>query len=673
MAKRRKASDQDPQLDLLRWSRAKGFKMTGLEPLMQQNFLEYASYVIVDRAIPDVRDGFKPVQRRILHTLFEVDDGRFHKVANVIGETMKLHPHGDASIGDALVVLANKEYFIERQGNFGSIITGHRAAAARYIECRLTPLARETLFSPPLTEFVDSYDGRKQEPLFLPAKLPVALMLGVDGIAVGMATRILPHNIVELWQAQIAILEERDFEVFPDFLQGGVMDVAEYDDGRGKVKVRAQIEQRSNKKLVITEVPYGTTTESLIASIEAAAQKGRVKIASIDDFTTDAVEIELTLTRGVDADEALPQLYAYTDCEVSLSSNILVIDDHGPKEPSVSEVLRALTARLKETLRRELEIELGDLQDRQHFMTLERLFIENRVYQRIENARSEKKVRQEVWDGMAPFAEHFVREMVDEDVSRLLRLPIRRISLFDINKHRDELQEVLAAIAAVQRKLRQMIKTTIGYVAGLIEKYADSHPRRTRIEGFEEVDKKAVARQNIRLSYDAKTQLFGSAVRGNEHVLTVSEYDRVLAICDDGSYRIMVAPEKIYLPGRVLYLAPFDVEKGAIFYVVYRDKEKIAYAKLVHILKYIKDKEYPLTKGEESSLDLLLPVAEGDEAPGELVLKHPVQKRQRIKETVFDLGTLEFTAVNARGVRLASKPVNRVQLPTRRRASPTQS
>ena len=316
--------------------------MSHLEPLMKQNFLEYASYVIVDRAIPDIRDGCKPVQRRILHTLYENDDGKFHKVANIIGESMKLHPHGDASIGEALVVLANKEYFIEKQGNYGNIMTGHQAAAARYIECRLTPLARETLFNPSLSRFQSSYDGRRQEPVYLPAKVPVVLMLGTEGIAVGMATRILPHNLKELLEAQISVLRGKKVLLVPDFAQGGRIDVTDYDDGLGKVKVRATLEAVGDKKVVVREVPYSTTTESLIASIENAIQKGKVKISSINDFTTDKVEIELILSRGIYASEVIPQLYAYTDCEVSISSNIVVIQDRHPLELSVFEVLKFL-------------------------------------------------------------------------------------------------------------------------------------------------------------------------------------------------------------------------------------------------------------------------------------------------------------------------------------------
>ena len=321
--------------------------MNRVGPLMQRNFLEYASYVIVDRAIPELADGLKPVQRRILATLHNIDDGKFHKVANVIGDTMKLHPHGDASIGDALVVLANKDYFIERQGNFGNPTTGLAAAAPRYIECRLTELARETLFNRALTQFRPSYDGRNVEPVVLPAKLPVVLMLGAEGIAVGMSTRILPHNLIELLEAQIAILDNRPIEIFPDFPTGAIVDVADYADGQGKVRIRARIEKTSDKTVTIREIPYSTTTESLIASIEAAAQKGKVKISSIDDFTTDTVEIEVGLPRGVHADEVIPQLYAHTDCEVSLTSSLLVIRHRRPAEITVSEALCALTEQLR--------------------------------------------------------------------------------------------------------------------------------------------------------------------------------------------------------------------------------------------------------------------------------------------------------------------------------------
>ncbi|MCK9462721.1 MAG: DNA topoisomerase IV subunit A [Proteobacteria bacterium] len=631
--------------------------MATLEPLMERNFLEYASYVIVDRAIPDLRDGCKPVQRRILQTLFEMDDGKFHKVANVIGETMKLHPHGDASIGDALVVLANKEYFIERQGNFGNIITGHPAAAPRYIECRLTELARETLFNKALTEVHPSYDGRKNEPIFLPAKLPVLLMLGTEGIAVGMSTRILPHNLPELLEAQIKILKYEPVELYPDFPTGGIVDVTEYDEGRGKIRVRARIEADGDKRVVIREIPYGTTTESLIASIESAAQKGKVKIAAINDFTTDHVEIEVQLPRGVYADEVIPQLYAYTECEVSISSNMVIIKERHPVEMSANEVLRYLTDRLRDQISAELELALKELRDEEHWLTLEQIFIEKRVYKRIEEARTEEMVMLEVHEGMKPYRKELKRALTDDDVRRLLDIRIRRISKYDINRNRKQLRDVADSIEEVGAKLGALTQTTIQYIQGLLAKYGSTYPRRSQIARFEVVDRKAVAQQNIKVGYDPETGFFGSDVKGVDHQLTLSEYDRVLAIADDGSFRVVGPEAKILIPGKVLYLAQLDPERGKMFTIVYRDADRIAFAKKVHIHKFIRDKEYELIKGKEGKIDLLLQGLSKDTVKLSFVPK----KRQRVSEAEFDLGALELTGVTARGTRLAPKPIARVK------------
>ena len=631
--------------------------MAQLDSLMRDNFLEYSSYVVLDRAIPDIRDGLKPVQRRILHTLFTMNDGRFHKVANVIGEAMKLHPHGDASIGDALVVLANKEFFIERQGNFGNLHTGHPAAAARYIECRLTDLALETLFHKPLTEFVPSYDGRTEEPVFLPAKLPVVLMLGTEGIAVGMSTKILPHNLVELWEAQIALLEGKNVELFPDFQQGGLMDVDAYEDGRGKVELRARVNVRDKKKVVITEIPFGTTTESIIASIESAVQKGRVKIASIDDFTTGSVEIELTLARGVTAKELVPQLYAYTDCSVSISSNLTVIRDRRPEQLTVTEIITALTASLKEQLKAELEYDREQFVDRKHWLTLEQIFVEKRVYKRIEEADTLDAVRAEVMQGMAKYKKLFVRPMVDEDVTRLLEIRIRRISAYDIEKNRKDIEEIDKGIKAIDAKLRNMKKTTIAFVRALIEKYGERFPRRTEVTRIKAVDKKAVARQNIKLSYDAASGFFGSEVRGDACKLTVSEFDLILGISSDGSYRVMPPPEKVLFTGKLIYCEPFDPDKGVEFTVVYRDKQKTAFGKKIKIERFIRNREYQLIKDKAGRIDLLLPAGE----TGTVDLAFVPAKRQRVKKASYDLSTLQPTSPTARGARLAAKPVSRIK------------
>ncbi len=645
--------------------------MAHLEPLMQENFIEYASYVIMDRAIPDLRDGLKPVQRRLLATLFDIDDGKLHKVAAVIGDTMKLHPHGDASIKDALVNLANKYppvqavdqaddiqggYFIQTQGNFGNPVTGQSAAQARYIECRLTPLARETLFHRELTEYTASYDGRKQEPVFLPVRLPVLLMLGTEGIAVGMSTKILPHNFVELLEGQIRLLEGKKINILPDFPTGGIVDVSEYDDGLGKVKVRARLEERDDKSVVIREIPFSTTTESLLNSIENAVDKGHLKVAAIRDFTSDQVEIEIQLPRGVYSEEVIPQLFAYTDCEVSITSNIVAIVDEQPQILSVSDVLERLTEQLVELIRAELRFELEKAESRQHWLTLEQIFIENRVYKRIEKAKTAEKVRTEVWDGMADFEELFVRPMVEEDVDRLLRIPIRRISAYDIERVKKEILEILAEIKALKRKLRRIKETTIDYLRELVSQYGQDYPRRTEIKEFEEVDKREIARAHIRLSYDRKTGFFGSQVKGKDYSVTISEFDRLLIISQDGTYRIVGPTDKI-LVGKVVHFEPFDPEEGLELTVVYRDTKRFAFGKRVHIQKFIRDREYELIKGKAGRIDYL----SRDDDPGLVHLSFVPKKHQKIKEAVFDLGDLEPIGVAARGTRLAPKPVARLK------------
>ncbi len=632
--------------------------MTRLEPLMEQNFIEYASYVIVDRAIPDIRDGFKPVQRRILYTLSCVDDGKFHKVANVIGETMKLHPHGDASIGDALVVLANKEYFIEKQGNFGNIITGHSAAASRYIECRLTALAKETLFSKALTQYRASYDGRRDEPIYLPAKLPVALLLGTEGIAVGMSTKILPHNFTELLEAQIGILRHQTVALVPDFPTGGLIDIEEYDEGRGKVKVRARIETKDDKTIVIREIPYSTTTESLIASIEGAAQKGKVKITSIDDFTTDAVEIEIGLPRGVHSDEVVPQLYAYTDCEISISSNIVLIQDRHPVQVCTTEVLNYLTDQLRDQICRELEYQLSVLFDKKHWLILERLFIEKGVYKRIEKAITAEDVKIEVYEGLKPFFGRLEKAVGDDDVKKLLEIPIRRISAYDIEKNRRDIEDTEIEIAKVDNQLKRLTQTTIKYLTDLLKKYGDQYPRRTDVTTFETVDVRAVARQNIKVSYDPDTGFFGSQVKGSAYPFTVSEYERFLVICQDGSFRIIGPEAKILIPGKVIYFDLFDQEKGVAFTVLYRDKGRIAYAKKVHIKKFIREREYELIKGKLGKVDQLIL----GHVDYRVQLHFVPAKRQRVTEASFELSDVSPIGVTGRGSRMAPKPVSRLKL-----------
>ncbi len=631
--------------------------MSNLTGIMEQYFLQYASYVILDRAIPDIRDGLKPVQRRILATLFDTDDGKFTKVANVVGETMKLHPHGDASIGDALVTLANKNLFIDKQGNFGNPITGDNAAAPRYIECRLNDLAKKTLFNKELTEFVPSYDGRKQEPVYLPAKLPLVLLLGVDGIAVGMATHILPHNLIELLKAQIAYLQGESFKLAPDFFTGGLVDVSEYNDGLGSVRVRARINKKDDKTIVITEIPYSTTTESLIESIEKQAQSGKIKISSIDDFTAKHVNIEISLPRGVHGDEVIQQLYAYTDCEKTLPSSITVIKDAQPVVLSIKEVISYLTEQLREQIRKELEIEKGHLLDKQHWLTLEQIFIENRVYKRIEEAKTEAEVRRQVETGMNEFAHLFIRPLRAEDVDKLLELQIRRISRYDMEKNRRDLENIVRALKDVERKLANLTGTTIQYIEDLIKTYKSAFPRKTEVAAFTKVDPRKVARATLKVSYDPDKGLFGSSVKGPLFNMTLSEYDKVIIIHKNGVYTISAPTDKAFIGTDIFQIERFEPEGGLYYTVVYKDLNKMYYAKRIRIKSFVTAKEYNLIKDQLGTIELILP----GNARGTLHMKLVLQsKRQRITRLVTDLLTIPEVSPAARGARLCAKPLSKI-------------
>ncbi|MDA0752386.1 MAG: DNA topoisomerase IV subunit A, partial [Verrucomicrobia bacterium] len=429
-----------------------------LHKRMDTNFLEYASYVIRDRAIPNLVDGLKPVQRRIMWSLHQNDDGKFIKVANIVGHCMQYHPHGDASIGDALVVLTNKQYLIEGQGNFGNVFTGDPAAASRYIECRLTELARTQLFNDELTEFVPSYDGRNKEPVCLPSKLPLLLMLGAEGIAVGLSAKILSHNFCELLEAQIAILRKQSFEVLPDFIAGGLMDASNYDDGRGSIRIRAKIEVKDQSTLHITEIPPATTTESLMASIEDAARKGKLKVRSINDFTSERIEIEIKSPPGVPAEKLVPALYAFTGCETSISSRLIVIRDNRPVEMSVSEVLKANTEQLVALLQRELELKENKLLEDLFFKTLVRIFIENRIYKKIETCKTNEAIYQAIYKGFEPFRDEYYRDLQDSDIEMLLGVRIRRISLFDINRHKEDIEKVQAELDQTRKYLKSIVR-----------------------------------------------------------------------------------------------------------------------------------------------------------------------------------------------------------------------
>ncbi len=560
-----------------------------LRRLIDYNFVQYASYVIRDRAIPDLDDGLKPVQRRILHSLKENDDGKFVKVANIVGHTMQYHPHGDASIADALVTLTNKEYLIEGQGNFGNLFTGDPAAASRYIECRLTDLARREMFNAELTRFVPSYDSRRKEPVVLPAKLPLLLMMGAEGIAVGLSTRVLPHNFVELVRAQIAILEKKKFAVLPDFRQGGLMDASEYEGGAGRVRLRAHIEQSGKRELTVRSVPSGTTTDSVIASIETAARKSKLKIKSIDDFTAEKVEIHIALRAEQDPRKAIQALYAFTQCEVILSSRIVVIHRDHPVEMNVEQVLRHNTRQLVKTLRRELESERRKLLDNLHDQTLLQIFVEHRIYKRIEECSSYAEVQQAVRDGIEPHRRKLRRDLTARDVEMLLTIKIKRISRYDMERNRKDIGNLLSGIEETENHLEHLSEYAIRYLRNLVRKYAAAYPRRTQIVSFDSIAVRDLTADELTLCYDGDRHYLGHEVTGRE-LFQCSSLDRILVVAGDGRYRVVNPPDKLFVDGELQHCGLADRER--VLVVVFCDEDGLSHVKRFALGGAILNREY---------------------------------------------------------------------------------
>lgn len=615
-------------------------------------FLEYASYVIRDRAIPALADGLKPVQRRILWALHRTDDGRFTKVANVVGDTMKFHPHGDASIADALVVLANKRYLIEGQGNFGNLHTGDPAAAPRYIECRLTDLARSELFNDEITEFVPSYDGRNKEPVAFPSKLPLTLMLGTEGIAVGLSSKILPHNFPELLEAQIAILKKQPFKCLPDFPTGGLMDARDYQDGRGSVKVRAKIKVKDESTVVIKEIPPGTTTESLIASIETAVEKGKLKVKAINDFTSEDVEIEIKAPGGISAEKLMDALYAFTDCEVTIASRIIVIKDNRPVEMTVSEVLKANTEQLVEILRRELELRKKKLADELHFRTLERIFIEERIYKKIESCKTNEAVVAAVYEGFKPFKRQMHRDLTDPDVERLLQVRIRRISLFDINQHREEMEKTKADLAETEKNLKNVTQYAIRHLEALLEKYGPQYPRlTTKSARHEEVDVKAVAFKAFKVSYDRESGYVGYKVNGEEFKTECTKFDKILLVFKDGTYKVTELPEKLFVGPELIYSGL--PERDRVFTCAYTDRNA-SYLKRFTFGGAILNKVYSCIP-EKSRILFFAP-----DTPKTLYIRYKPAPHQKINQQTCDPNEIEVKGPKTRGRQLSIKDISSV-------------
>ena len=654
--------------------------LTGHGPMRELfdfNFRQYSAYVICDRAIPAVEDGFKPVQRRIMHSLWEKDDGKYTKVANIVGHAMQYHPHGDASIGDAIVVLANKlwgegrGYLIDGQGNYGSLYTGMPHAATRYIECQLTDLARKEVFNKKTTEFVPNYDGRKEEPVYLPAKIPLLLMLGAEGIAVGLSTSVLPHNFIELLEAEINLIQKKPIALYPDFQLGGVMDVTDYQDGLGKVKIRAVIKSEDKNKLVITELPWGETTDSISASIEDAIKKKKVMVRKIHDLTSDTVRIELELQAGASQEKVKTALYAFTTCEKSISSRPIVLDAGRPKMMTVTQILQKNVERLMALTKREQEIRLGELDDLFHARTLDRIFVEERIYKRIEQEKTYEGVQKAVMDGFKPFRKELRRDITPDDVERLLKLQIRRISQFDIDKNRQDIENVLAEEKQVNDNLVHLRAFVVKYLKGLIKAYAKKYPRCTQIAqgAFQQADVRKLTSTELTIRYDKENHYVGSGLRGGDELFKCSSLDKLVFVWKDGRYKMAPPSDKIFVDKDLLEVFLFNPEKD-------RDREfSCVYEEPLYGFSYVKrftfggminNKEYRLAPEKSKVLFF------ADGCPEKLYVKFKPAKNQKIHQMLFqplelvDKGAgekrpvVEVRGASARGIQLTTKAIARI-------------
>lgn len=628
--------------------------MAYVKNLFNKNFIEYASYVIRDRAIPDLEDGLKPVQRRIMHTLFKIDDGRFHKVAGVVGECMKYHPHGDASIGGALVVLANKGIFIDKQGNFGNMYTGDAASAPRYIECRVHPLAKEFLYNPNITNYVPSYDGRSEEPVVFRAKIPVALIIGAEGIAVGMSTKILPYNIKEVLDAEIKYLKGESFEIFPDVPTGGLIDVSNYNDGNGKIITRAKFDMSDEKKIVITELPVDTNSAQLLDSIENAYKLGKIKISSIDDFTTDHCHIEIKLPRGVYAKDIEKSLYAFTDCEKSISCQMLVIKDNMPVTMTATQIIKYYAKNLVQIIKDELEYEKAKLTEELHARTLERIFIEERIYKKIELMKTAEAVNKAVKDGFIPFKAELVREVTDEDVETLLKIPIRRISLFDINKNKDQVSAINARLKEINKRLKNLTVCAIEYLGDMLKKFPqEALERHTQIAKFGAVDVKKVAKRDIPLRYDEEKGYLGISISGGHEVLKVTNFDRIFIVRKIGMWTVCDVPDKLFVDQGMYYVNYADkgIINNILFTIIYRDpKTKYCYIKRCRISGWIMNRDYNFAPDGMEVLHV------DTRAKFKFTLQYVQKPRSKTSEE-FKAENFEEKGLKASGVRLSTKEV----------------
>lgn len=628
-------------------------------------FLDYASYVIMERAVPHLGDGLKPVQRRILHSMRELEDGRYNKVANVVGNTMKYHPHGDTSIGDAMVQLGQKELLIDTQGNWGNVLTGDKAAAPRYIEARLTPFALEVAFNPKTTEWSRSYDGRNKEPITLPLKFPLLLAQGVEGIAVGLACKMLPHNFIELLEACICALRKQPFELLPDFPTGGIMDGSNYNDGLrgGRLRVRSEIKIEKKRILRITQVPFGVTTGSLMDNIVAANEKGKIKISKVVDNTAAQADILVHLPAGADPEVARDSLYAFTDCEVSISPNACVIHDGKPHFMGVTEMLKHSANQTKELLKLELEIKLGELNEKWHFSSLEKIFIENRIYRDIEECETWEAVIQAIDKGLKPFKKLLKREVTEEDIVRLTEIKIKRISKFDSFKADELINNLEDEIAEVEKNLKQLTRYAVAYFKNLIKKYGKGRERRTEISTFDVVDRTQVVAATETLYVNSKDGFAGWGLKKDEGVEKCSKIDDIIAFDGEGVMRVTKVADKAFVGKRVQHIAVFRKDDEKVYSMIYRDgRQGAVYAKRFKVGGVTRDKEYDLTKGTKGSRVIYFAVHDSEEESAEnAVLVHlKPAPRLRSLSRLFGFGELALKGRSVKGNLVTKHTVDRI-------------
>ena len=638
-----------------------------LSGMYQNWFLDYASYVILERAVPNIEDGFKPVQRRIMHSMKRMDDGRYNKVANIVGHTMQFHPHGDASIGDALVQLGQKDLLIDTQGNWGNILTGDKAAAPRYIEARLSKFALDTVFNPKTTEWQLSYDGRNKEPISLPVKYPLLLAQGAEGIAVGLSSKILPHNFCEICDAAISYLHDQEFHLYPDFQTGGSIDVSKYNDGQrgGVLKVRAKIEKLDQKTLVIRELPYSKTVGTLIESITKAIEKGKIKAKRVDDLTSAQVEIQIHLMPGVSSDKTLDALYAFTDCEINISPNCCVIADQKPQFLTVSDVLKHSVERTKDLIRQELEIRKNELLEQLHFYSLEKIFIEERIYKdkKFEQAPTIDAVCEHIDDRLTPYYPSLVREVTKDDILKLLEIKMQRILKFNKDKADELMARIKAEIEEIDRDLANLVEVTADWFQFLKDKYGKEYPRLTEIRNFDTIEATKVAEANQKLYINRNDGFIGMGLKKDEFVCNCSDIDDIIIFYKDGKYKVIRVADKVFVGKNILHVAVFKKNDSRTTYnVVYRDGKKGWYfMKRFNVTSMTRDKEYDLTQGTPGSKVMYFTANPNGEAE---IIKVTLDPNPKLKKIFIDqdFSQVMIKGRGSKGNLLTKNPVHRIGL-----------